>query len=117
LASLTYAVNLNYASDAAMAGALANTLFCAATTGESRGRVALYLVITLAPFALVAPVIGPTPDKIHRGRRVAMCIASVGQLLMCVVMALYFASWLLYPAALGNWCCRSRSWYSRPPSP
>src|SRR5699024_9693240 len=102
LTSLTYAVMLNYASDAAMAVALANTLFFAATTGESRGRVALYLVITLAPFALVAPVIGPTLDKIQRGRRVAMCIASVGQLLMCVVMALYFDSWLLYPAALGK---------------
>src|SRR5699024_5359927 len=70
LTSLTYAVMLNYASDAAMAVALANTLFFAATTGESRGRVALYLVITLAPFALVAPVIGPTLDKIQRGRRV-----------------------------------------------
>jgi len=102
LTSLTYAVMLNYASDAAMAVALANTLFFAATTGESRGRVALYLVITLAPFALVAPVIGPTLDKIQRGRRVAMCIASAGQLLMCVVMALHFDSWLLYPAALGK---------------
>lgn len=102
LTSLTYAAMLNYASDAAMAVALANTLFFAAASGESRGKVALYLLITLAPFALVAPVIGPTLDKIQRGRRVAMCIASAGQLLMCVVMALNFDSWLLYPAALGK---------------
>lgn len=102
LTSLTYAVMLNYASDAAMAVALANTLFFAASSGESRGKVALYLLITIAPFALVAPVIGPALDRIQRGRRLAMCIASAGQLLMCVLMALNFDSWILYPAALGK---------------
>ncbi|MEV6877123.1 MFS transporter [Amycolatopsis sp. NPDC051128] len=101
LTSLTYAVMLNYASDAAMAIALANTLFFAATSGESKGKVALYLLITIAPFALVAPVIGPALDKLQRGRRLAMCASSVGQGLMAVVMALHFDDWLLYPAALG----------------
>ncbi|WP_318306122.1 MFS transporter [Amycolatopsis solani] len=101
LTSLTYAVMLNYASDAAMAIALANTLFFAATSGESKGKVALYLLITIAPFALVAPVIGPALDKVQRGRRLAMCASSIGQGLMAVVMALHFDDWLLYPAALG----------------
>ena len=101
LTSLTYAVMLNYASDAAMAIALANTLFFAATSGESKGKVALYLLITIAPFALVAPVIGPALDRIQRGRRLAMCVSSAGQALMAVVMALHFDDWLLYPAALG----------------
>ncbi|EID54927.1 MFS transporter [Saccharomonospora xinjiangensis] len=102
LTSLTYAVMLNYASDAAMAVALANTLFFAASSGESRGKVALYLLITIAPFALVAPVIGPALDRIQRGRRLAMAIASAGQALMCVIMALNFDTWALYPAALGK---------------
>nr|WP_233573812.1 MFS transporter [Amycolatopsis panacis] len=101
LTSLMYAVMLNYASDAAMAVALANTLFFAAASGESKGKVALYLLITIAPFALVAPVIGPALDRIQRGRRLAMCLASIGQGLMAVVMALHFDDWLLYPAALG----------------
>ncbi|OQO92698.1 hypothetical protein B1813_11105 [Saccharomonospora piscinae] len=102
LTSLSYAVMLNYASDAAMAVALANTLFFAASSGESRGKVALYLLITIAPFALVAPVIGPALDRIQRGRRLAMCVSSAGQALMCVLMALNFDSWMLYPAALGK---------------
>jgi MFS family permease len=102
LTSLSYSVMLNYASDAAMAIALANTLFFAASSGESRGRVALYLLITIAPFALVAPVIGPALDRIQRGRRLAMCVASGGQALMCVIMALHFNDWGLYPAALGK---------------
>jgi MFS family permease len=101
LTSLTYAVMLNYASDAAMAIALANTLFFAASSGESRGKVALYLLITIAPFALVAPVIGPALDRIQRGRRLAMSVSAGGQALMAVLMALHFNDWGLYPAALG----------------
>jgi MFS family permease len=103
LTSLTYATMLNYASDAAMAVALANTLFFAAADADSsKGKIALYLLITVAPFALVAPVIGPALDKIQRGRRLAMCVASAGQALMCIMMATNFESWLLYPAALGK---------------
>jgi len=102
LTSLTYAVMLNYAGDAALAVALANTLFFAATSGESRGKVALYLLITIAPFALVAPIIGPALDKIQRGRRLAMCVASIGMAFMAVLMALHFDDWGLYPAALGS---------------
>lgn len=103
LTALTYATMLNYASDAAMAVALANTLFfSAASADSSKGKVALYLLITVAPFALVAPVIGPALDRVQRGRRLAMCAASAGQALMCVVMAANFDTWLLYPAALGK---------------
>ncbi|MGW5055515.1 MFS transporter [Actinokineospora sp. NPDC004072] len=102
LTALTYATMLNYASDAAMAVALANTLFFSAASGESKGKVALYLLITVAPFALVAPVIGPALDRIQRGRRLAMSAVSAGQALMCLIMALNFDSWLLYPAALGK---------------
>ncbi|MET0133698.1 MAG: MFS transporter [Kibdelosporangium sp.] len=103
LTSLTYATMLNYASDAAMAVALANTLFFAAASADSsKSKIALYLLITVAPFALVAPVIGPALDKIQRGRRLAMCVASAGQALMCVMMATNFETWLLYPAALGK---------------
>jgi len=103
LTALTYATMLNYASDAAMAVALANTLFfSAASTDSSKTKVALYLLITVAPFALVAPVIGPALDRIQRGRRLAMAAASAGQALMCVIMAVNFDTWLLYPAALGK---------------
>jgi MFS family permease len=102
LTALTYAVMLNYASDAAMMIALANTLFISPTSADSsKGKVALYLLVTIAPFALVAPVIGPALDRIQRGRRLAMCVSSAGQALMAVVMALHFDDWILYPAALG----------------
>src|SRR5918997_2057408 len=101
LSSLTYATMMNYAADAAIAVALANTLFFAAATAESRGNVALYLLITVAPFAVVAPVIGPLLDRVQRGRRVAMAVAFGGRCLLLVVMAVHLDDWLLYPAALG----------------
>ncbi|HEY2725522.1 MAG TPA: MFS transporter, partial [Pseudonocardiaceae bacterium] len=53
LTALTYATMMSYAVDAAVAVALANTLFFAAAKAESVTNVALYLAITAAPFAVV----------------------------------------------------------------
>jgi Major Facilitator Superfamily len=102
LAALTWAVMMNYATDATLAVALANTLFFSAATGESQGKVALYLLITVAPFAVIAPVIGPMLDRIQHGRRLALAVSCFGQALLAVVMALHFDDWGLYPAALGT---------------
>jgi hypothetical protein len=102
LAALTYAVMLNSAADATVAVALANTLFFSAATGESRTKVALYLLITVAPFAVIAPIIGPALDRVQRGRRLALAASSVARALLAVVMALHFNDWMLYPAALGS---------------
>jgi hypothetical protein len=101
LRALTYASMMDYATDAAIAVALANTLFFSAATAESKTKVALYLLITVAPFALVAPVIGPLLDKIQRGRRAALAVSFLGRGVLAVVMALHFNDWGLYPAALG----------------
>lgn len=101
LAKFTYAWMGNYAVDAAMAVALANTLFFSAATAESKDKVALYLLITVAPFAVIAPVIGPALDRLEQGRRLALAASFAVRVVLAVVMALNFTSWLLYPAALG----------------
>jgi MFS family permease len=101
LTALTYATMLTYAVDAAVAVALANTLFFAAATAESKTNVALYLAITVAPFAVVAPVIGPLLDRVQRGRRVALSLSFAGRAILAVVLALNYDTWLLYPCALG----------------
>ncbi|OLT13371.1 hypothetical protein BJF78_03245 [Pseudonocardia sp. CNS-139] len=102
LTALTYATMMSSAVDAAVAVALANTLFFAAATAESRTNVALYLLITVAPFAVVAPVIGPLLDRLQRGRRAALAVSFAGRALLAVVMAFNYDTWLLYPAALGT---------------
>ncbi len=108
LTALTWPVIANFAADAAMAVALANTLFFAAATGESKGRVALYLLITIAPFAVIAPLIGPALDRLQHGRRVALALSFVLRTVLVVILiANYdaatgsFPSWVLYPCALG----------------
>jgi MFS family permease len=101
LTALTYAWMANYASDATLAVALANTLFFSAASAESKSKVALYLLITVAPFAVIAPVIGPLLDRLQQGRRVAMAVSTAGQGALAVVLALYMHTWALYPAALG----------------
>ncbi len=101
LSSLTYAAMMQYAANAAIAVALANTLFFAAATAESRANVALYLLITVAPFAVVAPVVGPLLDRLQHGRRMAMALSFAGRSFLLIVMATHVNDWLLYPAALG----------------
>lgn len=102
LTALTYATMMTYAVDAAVAVALANTLFFAAAKAESVTNVALYLAITAAPFAVVAPVIGPLLDRIQHGRRVALAVTFAGRAALAIVMAFEYHTWLLYPAALGS---------------
>jgi hypothetical protein len=101
LSSLTYAAMMDYAASAAIAVALANTLFFAVATAQSRANVALYLLITVAPFAVVAPVVGPLLDRLQHGRRVAMALSFAGRSFLLIVMAAHIHDWLLYPAALG----------------
>src|SRR5690349_21468645 len=48
--------------DAFVAVALAGTLFFSASVEQARGQVALALLITIAPYAILAPLIGPLLD-------------------------------------------------------
>src|SRR3712207_3521602 len=58
-------------------------------------------LVTMAPFAVVAPVIGPLLDRLQRGRRWALGAASFGRAALALVMAAHHDDWWLYPAALG----------------
>lgn len=101
LSRLLWVNALHMAGDALIAVSLAGTLFFAATTDAQRGNVALYLLVTMAPFALLAPVIGPLLDRLQRGRRWALAASSFGRAVLALVMAAHFDDLLLYPAALG----------------
>ncbi|MGW0181019.1 MFS transporter [Nocardia sp. NPDC003345] len=100
LTALTYATMANFALDAAIAVALANTLFFASATAESKSKVALYLLITIAPFAIIAPLIGPALDRLQRGRRLALASSFAARAVVAVVLIFSFDSWVLYPLAL-----------------
>jgi MFS family permease len=63
---------LSAAGDAAIAVSLAGTLFFTVPTEQASGQVALFLAVTMLPFAIVAPLIGPFIDRFRRGRRWAI---------------------------------------------
>ncbi|MFD4632667.1 MFS transporter [Streptomyces sp. NPDC058284] len=94
---------VNGAGDVMITVALASTVFFSVPTDEARGRVALYLAITMAPFTLLAPVIGPLLDRLPHGRRAAMAGAMLARALLALVLsgAVVTGSVELYPAALG----------------
>ncbi|MDQ3733119.1 MAG: MFS transporter [Actinomycetota bacterium] len=101
LSRLLWTSALNTAGDALIAVSLAGTLFFAAAVDAQRSNVALYLLITVAPFAVVAPLLGPALDRLHRGRRAALATSLVGRALLCWIMAANYDNFALYPAALG----------------
>ena len=72
LASLIDLHAIQSAGDALLTVALANTLFFSVAVDQARSRVALYLLVTMAPFAVIAPVIGPLLDRFRNGRRYAL---------------------------------------------
>jgi MFS family permease len=94
---------VNTAGDAMVAVALANTLFFSVPAGEARGRVALYLLITMAPFAVMAPIIGPLLDRFRHGRRWSIALTMLARAFLAWVLAgaVGDESFSLYPAAFG----------------
>ncbi|MFE5405313.1 MFS transporter [Streptomyces sp. NPDC056580] len=94
---------VNGAGDVMITVALASTVFFSVPTDEARGRVALYLAITMAPFTVLAPVIGPLLDRLPHGRRAAMAGAMLARALLALIIsgAVANGSLELYPAALG----------------
>lgn len=98
---------VNGAGDVMITVALASTVFFSVPTDEARGRVALYLAITMLPFTLLAPVIGPLLDRLPHGRRAAMAGAMLARALLAITMsgAVATGGLELYPAALGVLVC------------
>ncbi|MFF4606854.1 MFS transporter [Streptomyces sp. NPDC001339] len=103
LAKLIELHAVNAVGDVMITVALASTVFFSVPTHEARGRVTLYLAVTMAPFALLAPVIGPLLDRLPHGRRAAMAGAMLARALLALTMAGAVATGglELYPAALG----------------
>ena len=103
LTALIWNQVLSYGTDAMITVALAGTVFFGASTNAQRGNVLLYLLITMAPFAVVAPVIGPVLDRFQHGRRWTMAATAIGRAVLALIMADHSSELLvLYPCALGS---------------
>ena len=94
------------AGDALVLLSLATTVFFSVPVGEARSRVALYLAVTMLPFSVMAPIIGPLLDRFRHGRRYALALTFVSRAFLAWVMAGAVAGgkegFALYPAAFGH---------------
>src|SRR5215469_4587499 len=73
--------------DSFVAIALAGTLFFSASVEQARGRAALALLITIAPYAVLAPLIGPLLDRVKQGNRYILMGTLLARGLLCWAMA------------------------------
>ena len=103
LSSLIELTAAGSAGDAFVAVALAGTVFFNTSLHEARSQVVLYLVLTVAPFTLLAPFIGPMLDRVRQGRRYIMMGTLLARGLLCWAMsgAVTGDPVTLFPAAFG----------------
>ncbi|SCL57169.1 Major Facilitator Superfamily protein [Micromonospora citrea] len=89
------------AGDTLIAIGLAGTIFFNVPLGEARSKVALYLLVTMVPFAMLAPVVGPLLDHFRHGRRYALAATMLGRAFLAWLISDYIHGFGLYPAAFG----------------
>jgi hypothetical protein len=92
--------------DACIAASLAGSLFFSTPTSSSREKVLLYLLVTMLPFAVVAPILGPALDYRRSGRRVLVVVSMMARAVLALMMARWIsdpapAGLLVYPVAFG----------------
>jgi hypothetical protein len=90
---------LMMAGDTLITMALADSLFFSIRPGAARDKVILYLLLTMAPFAVVGPLLGPALDKSRTGRRTVVILSAASRALVCLSMAHHLNGLLLFPEA------------------
>lgn len=87
------------AGDTLVTVSLAGSLFFSVSPTEAKGKVLLYLILTIAPFAVVSPVLGPLIDRSANGRRVLIALSAGVRAVLCWLMAEHLNSLWLFPLA------------------
>lgn len=87
------------AGDTMFAVSLAGSLFFSISPTAAKDKVLLYLLLTMAPFAVVAPALGPLIDRSRGARRAMVVVSALGRAALCPLLARDFHSLLLFPEA------------------
>jgi MFS family permease len=78
------------------------TIFFNGTVDEARSRVALFLLVTMVPFAVLAPLLAPLLDRFRSGRRFALSASLAGRAVLAWIISLNVdGGLLLYVATFG----------------
>ena len=87
------------AGDAMVTVALAGSLFFNIDPSAARWRVGLYLALTIAPFAVISPLIGPIIDRYAGGRRIMIFGINLLRVIVAALMVTNLDSLFLFPLA------------------
>lgn len=87
------------AGDTVFAVSLAGSLFFSISPTAAKDKVLLYLLLTMAPFAVVAPALGPLIDRSRGARRGMLVVSALGRIVLCPFLARDIHSLLLFPEA------------------
>jgi len=87
------------AGDTLVTVSLAGSLFFSVSPTEAKSKVLGYLLITIAPFAIVSPILGPLIDRSANGRRILVAMSAGLRVLLCWSMATHLNSLWLFPEA------------------
>jgi len=85
--------------DTLVAMALAGTLFFSVPSSEARENVALYLLITLAPFAVIGPFLGGVFERFPAAYRGGLVLSASLRAVLAVAMMIWVDSFALFPMA------------------
>jgi MFS family permease len=100
-ARLSYTHACSTGADAFFAVSLAGSLFFNVSVGAARPRVIVYLALTLAPFLVLAPLIGPLIDRFGSARHLVVAFTCLVRGILCLFLAADLRTVLLYPEAFG----------------
>lgn len=100
-ARLAHVHAVSASADAFFAVSLAGSLFFNVSVDAARPRVILYLALTMAPFAIVAPLIGPLVDRYSRARTSVIALTLLVRGILCLFIAGDLKSLFFYPEAFG----------------
>jgi hypothetical protein len=97
---LATAHGLAAAGDAFVSVSLAGSLFFSVSPNASRQQVLLYLVITMAPLAVLSPLVGPAVDRFRRSQRFVASGFFVSRGVFALVLAMTLLQVAFYPVVL-----------------
>ncbi len=100
LARFTRAHSISAAADAFVTVSLAGSLFFSVSPEASRQQILTYLIVTMAPFVVLAPFIGPAIDRFRRGHRWIAVLLYVSRAALSVALAYFLFTLLFYVLAL-----------------
>jgi hypothetical protein len=85
------------AGEAAMVVALADSFFFDVDPNGARSKVLGFLLISFAPFLLIAPMIGPMIDRVRGGRRFIVQAVATARIVLQLLMVQFIDDIALFP--------------------